>query len=66
MGTKTGQTVYADGTHSVVLTADEVLVGELVHTEDGRIVHHIISFSRAAWREIMSGSERELRQEQDR
>lgn len=64
MDTKLGQTVYADGVRSVLLTRDEVIIDEVVRQPDGAI-HHTITFSRDAWHAVMEGSAREFRQEQE-
>lgn len=55
--TETGKkTIYGDGTRAVLVTGDEVIVTEVVTSDDGKSsTYHAIAMSHAAFREVVLG-----------
>lgn len=60
------QTIYGDGTRSVVVTGEEVIVREQYTDVDGNESFRLIAFSHAAFREIALGWQRLHEQENEK
>jgi uncharacterized protein (DUF736 family) len=52
------KTIYGDGTRSVVVTNEQVIVREQYTDVDDTPSYRMIAFSHAAWREITLGWQR--------